>query len=99
MIRLLAHAPPFPLSRQQLVSLYLSSCVSPVELTDGRGGRGGTKLYDREKVWPSINNSILSGLLYRSSNVGVSFHWLSLGLTADTISSLTMFIVNISLSI
>ncbi len=27
-----------PLSRQQVVSLYKSSCMSPVELTNGRGG-------------------------------------------------------------
>ncbi len=29
-----------PLSSQQVVSLSRSSCVSPVELTNGRGGRG-----------------------------------------------------------
>jgi hypothetical protein len=38
--------------------------VSPVELTDarGEGGRGGrgAKSYNREKAWPSVNNSILS---------------------------------------
>jgi hypothetical protein len=40
MIQLLAH--PFaPLSRQPLVSLSQSSCVSPIELTDGSGtGKG-----------------------------------------------------------
>jgi hypothetical protein len=39
MIRL--HAQPLPhLSRQQAVSLSQSSFVSPVELTDGRGGGG-----------------------------------------------------------
>jgi hypothetical protein len=31
---------PDLLSRQQVVSLSQSSCVSPVELTDGRGGEG-----------------------------------------------------------
>jgi hypothetical protein len=38
-----APRPPHPpLSRQQVISLYQSSCVSPVQLTDGRGGgRGG----------------------------------------------------------
>jgi hypothetical protein len=36
MIRLLAH----PLSRAQVFSLSQSSCVSPVELTDGRGREG-----------------------------------------------------------
>jgi hypothetical protein len=32
----------------------------------GGGGEGGAKSYDREKAWPSINHSILSGenLLY-----------------------------------
>ena len=33
-------APP-PLNRQQVVSLSQSSCISPVELTEGRGGRRG----------------------------------------------------------
>jgi hypothetical protein len=32
--------PPSPLSGQQVVSRFKSSCVSPVELTDGRRGRG-----------------------------------------------------------
>ncbi len=48
------------------VSLTQSSCVSPVELTDGRGraGRGGgeAKSYNIEKAWSSINHSILYGL-------------------------------------
>ncbi len=37
-----APPPPLPckLSRQKVVSLPQSSCVSPVELTDGRGGVG-----------------------------------------------------------
>jgi hypothetical protein len=37
--------------------------VSPVELTDRRGGRrgvGGAKSYDGEKVWSSVNHSIFS---------------------------------------
>jgi hypothetical protein len=42
MIWLLAR-PPLP-PREQGVSLSLSSCVSPVELTDGRGGRVGVGL-------------------------------------------------------
>jgi hypothetical protein len=33
--------PPSPLSCQQLVSLSQSSCVSLIELTDGKVGRGG----------------------------------------------------------
>ncbi len=32
--------PPFPLYRQQVVSLSQSSCVPPVELTDEREGEG-----------------------------------------------------------
>ncbi len=38
---------PSPVSRQQIVFLSQSSCVSPVGL---------------EKAWPSINHSILSGM-------------------------------------
>ncbi len=41
--------------------------MSPVKLIDGRGGQGGgrgTKSYDREKAWPSINHSILSVRLW-----------------------------------
>ncbi len=58
-IRLLAMHPSFPPSLQQVVSLSQSSCVSPVELTGGKGGRGA-KSYDGEKTRPSINNSIIS---------------------------------------
>jgi hypothetical protein len=57
-------APPPTLSCQQVVSVSQSSCVSPVELTDGIGGEeggGGAKTYDGEKAWSSINHSILSG--------------------------------------
>jgi hypothetical protein len=59
MIRLLAHPLP-PLSHQQVVSLSQSFSVSPVELTNVRGGGGGAKPYEREKAWPSINLSIFS---------------------------------------
>jgi hypothetical protein len=38
-----APRPPPTLSQQQIVSLTQSSCVSPVELTDGRGGRGSAR--------------------------------------------------------
>jgi hypothetical protein len=58
MIRLL----PPPFSRQQVVSLSQSSCVSPVELTDGGAGGGGAKVYDSEKARSSINYSILSAV-------------------------------------
>jgi hypothetical protein len=58
-------APPPTLSCKQVVSFSQSSCVSPVELTDGRGGGeesgGGAKTYVGEKAWSSINPSILSG--------------------------------------
>jgi hypothetical protein len=68
MIWLLPHPlAPLP-SANCTVSLTQSSCVSPVELTDGdgrgRAGQGGheAKSYDIEKAWSSINHSILSGL-------------------------------------
>ncbi len=62
-----SHTPPpptSPLYRQQIVSLSQSSCVSPIQLTDGKGGGGGRRgaePYDRKKAWSSINCSILSG--------------------------------------
>ena len=58
---------PHPHSHQQVVSLSRSSCVSPVELLTGYGGRGGggeAKSNDREKAWSSINHSILSGGIF-----------------------------------
>jgi hypothetical protein len=54
---------PPPRSHQQVVSLTRSSCASPIELTDWRGGGGGgerAKPYDGEKAWSYINNLILS---------------------------------------
>jgi hypothetical protein len=51
--------------------LFLS--VSPVELTDGRGGGGGdggAKLLDHEKAWFAINHSIPSGECYIFSGGG-----------------------------
>ena len=59
MIRL-AH--PLPTSSGSKLSLFLRllvCCRLPVELAYGRWGEGGTKLYDRENPWPSINHSIL----------------------------------------
>jgi hypothetical protein len=49
--RLLAH-PLAPLSRQKVVSLTQSSCVSLFELLTGEGGGGGrgANLYDGEKI-------------------------------------------------
>jgi hypothetical protein len=48
---------PSPVSK-----LSSSSCVSPVELTDGRrgGSGGGARSYDAEKAWSYIYHSILS---------------------------------------
>ncbi len=46
---------PYTLSRQQVVYLSHSSCVSPVE----GEGRGEAKSYDGEKAWSSINHSLL----------------------------------------
>jgi hypothetical protein len=54
----LALPPPYPLSRQQVVSLSQSSCVSSLltgELGQGGGG-GGAKSYDGEKAWSAINH-------------------------------------------
>ncbi len=64
---------PVPLFHQQVVSLSQSSCVSPVELTDGRGRGmvgGWAKSYDGEKAWSSINQLILSGDTYWGNEVG-----------------------------
>jgi len=47
-------------------TLSQSSCESPVQLTAGRSWGGGgrrAESYDRKKVWPSINCSILSGCI------------------------------------
>jgi hypothetical protein len=48
--------------------------MTPVELTDGRGGRAGggegAKSYDCEKHWSSINNSVLSELTPLSNSRG-----------------------------
>jgi len=65
MIRLLAQPLP-PLSRDKVVSLSQSSCMSPVELTDGSGEeRVGEELNHttHKKAWPSTNHSTLSALL------------------------------------
>ncbi len=49
----------------QLAPCPTPSCVSPAELADRRGREEkamgkGVKAYDGEKVWTSINHSILS---------------------------------------
>ncbi len=53
---------PLPLSREQVVSLSPSSCVSPVELTDGGRGRGAGEEPNHmtaRKPGSSINRSTL----------------------------------------
>jgi hypothetical protein len=51
---------PLPLSLEKAGSLSQFSCMSSVELTDGRGRRvAGAKTYEGEKAWSSINHSIL----------------------------------------
>ncbi len=52
--------PRHPLSHQQLFSISQSSCVSPVQLTEGRAGGWGAESYDRKKAEHSINHSVLS---------------------------------------
>jgi hypothetical protein len=69
MIRLLAHpVPPSP----SATFLFLSLPLSSVDLTCKRGEGGGRRSksvqsYDREKAWPSINHSILSGIGLRQN--------------------------------
>ncbi len=61
---------------QQNVSLSQSSCMSPVEPTDGRGGGTGAKSYDGEKAWSSANNSMLSGTRHTCCAYWVIYgHW------------------------
>ncbi len=59
-------SPPSPVSRCLSFSSFLCH-VSPVDLTDGRGGSGrGAKSENRKKAWPSINHSVLSDLQHIS---------------------------------
>ncbi len=59
---------PFPLSRQQVVSLSHTSCASSVHRAFWREGGGGVvKSYDKEKAWSSINYSILPGVQHARS--------------------------------
>jgi hypothetical protein len=54
--------PPSPFSIEQVVSLFQSSCVSRIELTNGKGAGVGEEAnhYDSEKARSSKNHSILS---------------------------------------
>ncbi len=59
MIKLLAN--PLPPSLVSQLSLFLSLPVcrlSSLQTGEGGGGGWGTKSYDREKAWPSINQII-----------------------------------------
>ncbi len=66
-VRFASPPTPFPLSRQQVVSLYQSFCLSPVELTDERRGeRGGrrVKSYDAREslgLYKSFNTLWVRG--------------------------------------
>jgi hypothetical protein len=62
MIRLLPHPLP-PLTTESCLSFLVFMCVADRASWRDMGGRGGqgTESYDREKAWPSINYSILSG--------------------------------------
>ncbi len=54
---------PLPPSSVSKLSLSQSSCVSPVELIDGKWGEGGgrgAKLNDCEKAWYSLKHSVNS---------------------------------------
>jgi hypothetical protein len=63
---LFGSTPSPPPSRQQIVSLDQSSCMSVVQLflreRGGGGGGRGAESYHRKKTWASINRSILAGL-------------------------------------
>jgi hypothetical protein len=56
-------SPTLPFSRQQVVSLSLSSCVSPFELIDGRGEGLGAEPNHMTGSWSSTNHSILSAVV------------------------------------
>jgi len=60
------HASSLPLPRQQIVSLSQSSCVSPVQLTDGRGGGRGAEIIRPQEslVLYSINHNARQKLIY-----------------------------------
>jgi hypothetical protein len=62
---------PSSLSRQQVVSLFLSLplCHQRSSLLTGEGGGGGVgaKSYDSEKAWSSINHAILCIYVCRSA--------------------------------
>jgi hypothetical protein len=65
---------PFPLSRQQAFLFSQSSCVSPVDLTDGRGGGGcgeGAKSNDGEKAWSSIKlqYSLITDIMWTTATI------------------------------
>jgi hypothetical protein len=69
MIRLLAR-PLTPLSSQQVVSPSQYSCVSPVELTDGKEGEVVGE--EPNQILPSMYYSILFGFIPLYTNVWAS---------------------------
>ncbi len=72
---------PPPPRYQQVVTLSYPSCVSSVELTDGRGGGrdgGRAKSYNVENAWSSIYHSVLSDVSEQNS-AGSIYQFLSFG--------------------
>ncbi len=70
---------PTPFSREQVVSLSQSFCVSPDELIDGWvDGQGTKSSYDGEKAWPSINHSIISSRNQRGCPPPPNYHYVTL---------------------
>jgi hypothetical protein len=81
------HSPPPPLPSAYCHSSQ-SSSVSPIELTDGRGGRAGwgAKSYNGEKAWSSIfhNSSLSRSTVWSSAleeliKIAESVHYIVLG--------------------
>ncbi len=64
---------PSPPPHQQVVFLFMCRQSSLLTGEGERGGRG-TKSYDPEKAWPSINHSILSGCTPLRDNKGSQLH-------------------------
>ncbi len=82
-----------PTSRQQVVSLSQSSCVSPVEIADWRCG-GGDKKHHGKEAWSSANHLILSALpsvLYTMLNC--SFYTLLILITVCKSSMVSYFMI------
>ncbi len=75
MIRLIPRPPFLHPSTVSNLSLILNF---PINLLTGEGGRGrGAKSYDREKAWPSRNQSILSAVASSLSVAHTCVKWLT----------------------